>query len=114
MAAAGLWTTPSDLALFATDLQRAAAGRSNQVLSPKMAREMLTAQSGRYGLGVALDGEGKRARFSHSGANEGFRCHLIAYVESGQRAVVMTNSDRGGGLAEEIIRSVAREYAWPD
>jgi len=26
----------------------------------------------------------------------------------------MTNSDAGGALANEILRSVAREYGWPD
>ena len=26
----------------------------------------------------------------------------------------MTNGDRGGGLADEILRSIATEYGWPD
>jgi hypothetical protein len=26
----------------------------------------------------------------------------------------MTNGDRGGGLASEILRSIALEYEWPD
>ncbi len=26
----------------------------------------------------------------------------------------MTNGDRGGGLAAEILRSIAPEYGWPD
>ena len=43
----------------------------------------------------------------------GFRCQMIAYVESGRGAVVMTNSDNGVRLAAEILRSIAREYAWP-
>ena len=39
---------------------------------------------------------------------------MTAYVETGQGAVVMTNGDRGGMLAQEILRAIALEYAWPD
>ena len=42
MAAAGLWTTPSDLARFAIELMRARSAMSNTLLSPDMARQMFT------------------------------------------------------------------------
>ena len=42
MAAAGLWTTPSDLALFAIELQNTISGLSNKVLSTSMANLMVT------------------------------------------------------------------------
>jgi CubicO group peptidase (beta-lactamase class C family) len=114
MAAAGLWTTPSDLAKFAIELQKAKAGNSKKVLSQAMANLMLTKQYERWGFGIGLDGEGKTANFSHGGSNEGFRCQLFAYVETGQGAVVMTNGDQGSPLAFEILRGIAREYGWPD
>ncbi len=114
MAAAGLWTTPSDLALFAIELQKSKAGKSNKVLSQAMTNQMLTKQIENWGLGVSLGGEGAAATFSHGGANEGFRCQLFAYAETGQGAVVMTNSDAGGALASEVLRGIAREYGWPD
>ena len=114
MAAAGLWTTPSDLARFAIELQEACAGRSHKVLSQDTAQEMLTAQSGRSGLGIMVEGSGPSAFFLHGGSNRGFRCTLIATVHGGKGAVVMTNSDNGAELAGEIVRSVAREYAWPE
>lgn len=114
MAAAGLWTTPTDLAKFAIEIQKSKAGKSNKVLSQAMTMQMLTKQSGDYGLGIGVGGEGDKANFSHGGSNEGFKCNLFAYSETGQGAVVMTNGDLGGALASEIFRSIAREYGWPD
>ncbi len=114
MAAAGLWTTPSDLARFAMELQQSLQGKANKVLSAEMTKQMLTKQMGDYGLGIGLGGKEKITTFSHGGSNEGFRCMLFAYVESGQGAVVMTNGDRGSSLASEILRSIARAYGWPD
>lgn len=114
MAAAGLWTTPTDLAKFAIEIQKSKAGKSNKVLSQAMTVQMLTKQSGDYGLGVGVGGEGNKASFSHGGSNEGFKCNLFAYSETGQGAVVMTNGDLGGQLASDIFRSIAREYGWPD
>ena len=71
MAAAGLWTTPSDLARLAIEVSLASAGRSSRVLSPAMARLMLTEQMPRVGLGFGLGPA--PGQFRHNGANEGFR-----------------------------------------
>ncbi|MGH9960173.1 MAG: serine hydrolase, partial [Pyrinomonadaceae bacterium] len=114
MAAAGLWTTPTDLARFAIEIQKSLAGKSNRVLSQKMTKQMLSPQVGGFGLGLGLGGDGPLGRFSHGGANEGYRCLLVAYKNTGQGAVVMTNSDRGSSLAEEVLRSIANEYGWLD
>ncbi len=113
MAAAGLWTTPSDLARFAIELQQAAVGRSNRLLSSAMAERMLTPGHGDWGLGLQVRGNGRAAR-SHGGANAGFRASLVVYSQTGPGAVVMTNADNGGVLAEEILRAIAKEYQWPD
>ena len=113
MAAAGLWTTPTDLAKFAIGVRQALAGKS-KVLSDAVAKEMLTAGQGGYGLGLSISGTGAARRFGHGGSNAGFKCQLVAYVESGQGAVVMTNGDGGGRLANEILRTLAAEYNWPD
>ena len=42
MAPAGLWTTPSDLARYAIEVQKSLAGKANHVLSAAMVRQMLT------------------------------------------------------------------------
>lgn len=114
MAAAGLWTTPSDLARFAIEVQRSLSGKSNKLLSRKMAEQLLTAQKGEWGLGLTLSGAGAASRFGHGGSNEGFRCSMIAYSKTGQGAVVMTNGDGGAQLGREILFSIAKEYGWAD
>ena len=112
-AAAGLWTTAEDLAKFAIELQKIAAGKSTKVISESLAAEMLSRQFQGWGLGVGVDGEGAAVRFSHSGGNEGFRCILHSYRNAASGVIVMTNSDTGSALAAEIVRAVAREYRWP-
>jgi CubicO group peptidase (beta-lactamase class C family) len=113
MAPAGLWTTPSDLARYAIEVQKALAGKSNAVISAAMAREMLKPGKNQWGLGVETGGAAGHPYFTHSGANEGFQCDLVAY-DNGDGAVIMTNSDNGGQLANEILRTIAYEYKWPD
>jgi len=113
MAPAGLWTTPSDLARYAMEVQKSLAGNSNRVLSAAMIRQMLTPGLNHQGLGPGTGGSAGRPYFTHGGANEGYRCNLLAYNE-GDGLVVMTNGDNGGQLANEIQRTVAREYDWPD
>ncbi|MBA3532004.1 MAG: beta-lactamase family protein [Ardenticatenales bacterium] len=114
MAAAGLWTTPSDLARFAIEIQRSLAGESNKVLSSEMTQQMLTAHLSNWGLGPEVGGEGDTRRFLHGGSNEGFRCYFTAYCSNGQGLVAMTNSDSGSPLIMEVMRSVAEVYGWPD
>jgi CubicO group peptidase (beta-lactamase class C family) len=112
-AAAGLWTTASDLARFAIELQQSLQGRSNKVLSVDMSRQMTTKHLGDWGLGIQLGSDAQISRFSHTGQNEGFTCILVEYSDTGQGAAVMTNGDRGVGLLNELLRAIASEYRWP-
>jgi CubicO group peptidase (beta-lactamase class C family) len=111
-AAAGLWTTAEDLARFAIEVQRIAAGRSSKVMSRALAQDMLRRQVDDWGLGVGVLGDGAAMRFSHGGANEGFRAFWVGYCDHGSGVVVMTNSDAGAPLAGDIVRTVAREYGF--
>lgn len=61
-----------------------------------------------------MGGATNRKFFTHSGADEGYQCVLAAYDDGRQGAVIMTNGDRGGFLANEILRTVAYTYHWPD
>ncbi|MCY3599348.1 MAG: serine hydrolase [Gemmatimonadetes bacterium] len=109
-AAAGLWTTPSELALYAREMQRAWRGESTGVLGEALAREMLTPDADDWGLGPAISGDGER--FRHGGSNQGFRCTFAAYIDGDNGVFVMTNSDSGSELASEIAITVAHAYGW--
>jgi CubicO group peptidase (beta-lactamase class C family) len=114
MAAAGLWTTPSDVARYAIEIQRAHEGKSHKVLSHSMVEEMLTPQGGGpVGLGPFLEGADGSRRFGHGGDDAGFTCKFVAYLDRGQGAVVMTNSDNGGQLVQEVLGGIALAYGWP-
>ena len=112
MAAAGLWTTPTDLAKFAVELHKSFTGESNRVLSQEMVQQMLSEEKDGYGLGIGLGGSKDSIRFSHGGSNEGYKCNLMCYTRLGMGAVVMTNGDQGGMLAAEIFRSLSKTYNW--
>jgi CubicO group peptidase (beta-lactamase class C family) len=108
MAPAGLWTTPSDLARYAIEVQKALTGKS-AVLSAAMARQMLTPNG--QGLGPQTGGK-ENPYFAHSGSNEGYKCYLFAY-NNGDGAVIMTNGNSGAHLANDILLTIAYEYKWP-
>jgi CubicO group peptidase (beta-lactamase class C family) len=111
-AAAGLWTTPSDLARFLMEIGRAYRGERSALLTQKSARDMLTVVQQSYGLGMNVFGSADSLRYGHGGSNAGFRAVAVAWGAKGQGIVIMTNSDSGDRLIGEIIRAVAREYAW--
>jgi CubicO group peptidase (beta-lactamase class C family) len=109
MAAAGLWTNPSELARWAMSIQRSYSG-DDGVLSQEMAREMLEPGMNGWGLGPAIHTSGEY--FQHGGSNEGFRCGFVAFFEGGRGVAVMTNSDNGGDLIAEIFATLAFDYGW--
>lgn len=119
MSAAGLWTTPSDLARFILGIQRAARHDSGAILRPATIDALLTKQITTQfpgiarGLGVAPEGEGDSLIFSHDGQNAGFDSLLIGYAHTGQGAVIMLNANETGGLLSELARDLGDEYHWP-
>jgi CubicO group peptidase (beta-lactamase class C family) len=113
MAVAGLWTTPSDLALFASAIQDALAGKPGAIVSPSTAHEMLQPVLGFYALGFAIAGNGPNRYFSHPGVNAGFVAFLFAY-EKGDGVVLMTNGQNSKALGLEIIHALAKQYGWTE
>jgi CubicO group peptidase (beta-lactamase class C family) len=114
MAPAGLWTTPTDLAKFAIEVQLSLAGKSNKVLSKETTTKMVTPFiSDNVGMGFFIEKHGQATYFGHGGANEGFRSQLLVNRDKGYGAAVMVNSDNGR-IINEIIRAIAKEYQWED
>ena len=111
MAAAGLWTTPSDLARFAIGIQKMLAGGRGP-LTKAMAENMVKPRREDYALGLGIRDEGETKYFEHGGSDEGFQAQLTASEARGYGAVIMTNSDKGYLLMPEILRSIAAAYYW--
>ncbi|MBD0256647.1 MAG: beta-lactamase family protein [Cytophagales bacterium] len=117
MAPAGLWTTPSDLCTMLLEVQKALQGQSS-LLQRATAEEMLqplpSHLSRTTAMGLFLEGPEATRRFRHNGWNEGYVSKFEVYQRGGKGAVVMTNSDAGHALIEEVLNAIAAEYQWPD
>lgn len=112
MAAAGLWTTPSDLARFAIEIQETLAGKGHHIISPALARQYVTEQKDGFGLGIAVQGSGPTLRFSHNGRDEGFDAFLFA-DETGHGLAIMINANDNSRMMNRIMNHIAMVYHWP-
>jgi len=113
MAAAGLWTTATDLARFAMEVQKASIGMSNRVLSRESVQEMLSPVGvGPYAVGFSIGRLGEGWYFSHGGSNWGFRSTLMAHKVKGYGLAIMTNGDQGGAVMRELSRRIQLVYEW--
>lgn len=111
-AAAGLWTTPSDLAKYCIEIQEIIDGKEDGVLTQKTVEAMLTKHKNGWGLGPGLRYENDSLMFGHGGKNAGFTNDFHASVYNGNAVIIMTNADNGGQLIAEIQNAIADYYDW--
>lgn len=111
-AAAGLWTTPTDLARFVIEVQRALRGEG-RVIRRASAMEMTTPVGvGPYAVGLGVEREGEGWYLGHGGSNWGFRATIRGHKAKGYGYAIMTNASLGSVVAEEIARRIQRVYGW--
>lgn len=108
LAAAGLWTTPSDFGRFLMALTGKAEG-----IDPAVAAEVTRPVVSDYGLGIGIlsfDGE---LSLRHSGGNAGYTCYALVWPGRGDAIVVMTNADNGFRVYRDVVETAAALYGWP-
>lgn len=111
-AAAGLWTTPTDLANYYISIQEIMAGERNNPLTKSTVEQMLTKHKNDWGLGPTLKTIDGDLLFGHGGKNAGFSNNMMGYVNKGDAAIVMTNGDNGTKIMQEILASISSTYNW--
>jgi len=116
-AAAGLWTTPADLARFAIGLQQAfdgvagAAGAPAPMLSQAMTRDAMSRQIANEGLGLFVMGlDGRAPSLWYGGRNRGFDAFLWFTPANGNGIVVMINANDNAGSVNAVARAIAASY----
>lgn len=110
MAAAGLWTTPTDLAQVAIEMARARRAESSRLLSPEMTQQMFTEQRESSALGWMLGAAG--GMFWHNGGTQGYRASMRMYSDTGDGIVILTNSDNGQDIMPALMNAVAAHWQW--
>jgi CubicO group peptidase (beta-lactamase class C family) len=109
-AAAGLYTTAPDLAHWVAAGMAGPHGEppGRGVLTPASVAQLFSPQAGTapsYGLGVFTPAAPKGLRFAwHPGFNRGWRAYFAAVPERGDGVVVLTNSETGWALVEQVAR----------
>jgi CubicO group peptidase (beta-lactamase class C family) len=112
-AAAGLWTTPGDLARFIIEVQRAVRGPKGAVLTQAAASAMVGPVGvGPFGVGLTIEKRGEGWYFSHGGSNWGFRGDILGHIRKGYGVAILTNGDNGSAVIAEIEARVAAAYGW--
>ena len=111
-AASGLLSTAGDVARFLALWSDPAAQRAVGVSPATLAAMREPGEGGGFTPGFALDAAAVRAEGGvavpgprlvwHSGSNRGFRAVLGMAPESGDAFVVLTNSDRGQAMTDDL------------
>lgn len=111
-AAAGLWTTPTDLCKFIIEIQRSLKGESNKILSKQNTEIMLTPYlDDRSALGFFVNNNGGYQYFGHDAGNVGFSGSFYGSFEEGNGVAVFINSENSD-ILKEVVNSVIDSYHW--
>ncbi|MBI4806525.1 MAG: serine hydrolase [Desulfovibrio sp.] len=140
LAAAGLWTTATDLARLVIALNRIVLASSEggdagkmapaqsgvsavradsgapflpRELGRRMVQDAALAECMKSGLGIFTMEAAGESYLLHWGANAGYRALFICRPSKGQGVAVLAAGDNGEALIAEVVRSVAALQCWP-
>ena len=109
LAAAGMWSTPSDLLRLGAEIRQSyLTDDKENWLSQASATDMLTSNSPtgsppHVGIGYFLYKEDNNLiGFAHGGADAGFMSQFYLEIETGNGYAIMTNGDNGRLLIREL------------
>jgi len=111
LSAAGLWTTPSDLAQLGIDVMKALKNESAYL--KKDTAELMTKKAyegSQHGIGFSIGESKKKLTFGHSGYNDGFISNMSFCPSDGSGIVVMINSNIGGNIPFEVTNAFMEIY----
>lgn len=113
LSAAGLWSTPSDLAAFGIEIMKAIKNES-KFLENNSAKLMTTKayDNSPYGVGFAVSQSKKGLTFGHAGSNFGYHSNMVFCPDDGSGIVVMQNSDIGMRIPDEVTNAFKDIYNW--
>jgi CubicO group peptidase (beta-lactamase class C family) len=115
MAAAGLWSTATDLAKFVIYIQNGFSNPDLEFLTSDLIKTMLQPQINAManGLGTVLQNLNNEVVFEHDGQDHGFIARYRGLVQQKLGFVMMMNAyENGWYLMEEIGNSIADVYGW--
>ncbi|MCA1945165.1 MAG: beta-lactamase family protein [Desulfovibrio sp.] len=109
-AAAGVWSSPRDLARFGRAILRGLGGKG---LLRDVAEAMTTPVTESWALGLKHVADAGRNLCLHLGSNAGFRCLLLLDLSAGKGLAVMTNGDGGELLLDAAAHALSAREGWP-
>jgi len=113
LSAAGLWTTPSDLARLGIEVMKALKNESAYL--KKDTAELMTTkayENSRHGVGFVVDEGKKGLTFGHGGYNDGFISNMSFCPDNGSGIIVMINSNIGDNIPSEVTNAFKDIYGW--
>jgi CubicO group peptidase (beta-lactamase class C family) len=110
-AAAGLWTTPTDICKYIIEMQQAYQGKSLKVLNQEMVKLHTTPYKNDVALGTFVWNWNGEKYFNHLASNEGFTGIFVGGLTNGKGVAIFVNADNSD-LMMELFNSVAQVYNW--
>ncbi len=108
MAASGLWTSASDMAIFVQAIMS-----DKSFLSDSLRTEMLTqVPRSWHGLGPRINGAGEKYVFHHGGANNSYKSWIEGHPNQGNGFIVLTNGEAGRQLGYELRIAAEQAFNW--